>query len=189
MKNILIAVLLLVVSGCASGPTYRADQDPTADFSQYRTYAFMEELGTDKAGYSSLITQHFKTAISREMQALGYTMDERAPDLLVNFSATSRERSEVRSRPTTTMSVGYGYGYYGYRGGLYGTYPLYGTEVDTVTYRTGTANIDVVDADRKMLLWEGVAEGRLTDKALQNPKQAIDTVVAELFKRYPTAKN
>lgn len=187
MKRLILAAIVLIASGCASGPSYRTDYDSSVDFRSYQTFAFMEELGTDKAGYSTLVTQHFKNAISREMVALGYEFSDEDPDLLVNFAATSRERSEVRSRPTATVGVGFGRGYYGYRTGLYGTFPLYGTEVDTVTYKTGTANIDVVDAKRKMLVWEGVAEGRLRDEVLQNPRPAIDSIVSDLFARFPTA--
>ena len=187
MKRLILVGLLLIASGCASGPSYRTDYDPSVDFRSYQTFAFMEELGTDKAGYSTLVTQHFKSAISREMLALGYELSDQDPDLLVNFSATSRENTEVRSRPTTTIGVGYGRGYYGYRTGLYSTFPLYGTEVDTVSYKVGTVNIDVVDAQRKMLVWEGIAEGRLRESVLQNPRPAIDSIVTDLFARFPTA--
>jgi len=58
-------------------------------------------------------------------------------------------------------------------------------EVETVHYKVGTANIDVVDAKRKQLVWEGVAEARLTNKMLENPGPAIDGVVAEMFLEYP----
>ena len=187
MKRLVLVGIALIASGCASGPSYRTDFDPSADFQSYETFAFMDKLGTDNAGYSTLVTQHFKTAISREMLALGYEVNAEDPDLLVNVSATSRETTEVRSRPTTTVGVGFGHGYYGYRTGLYGTFPLYGTEVDTVVYKVGTANIDVVDAKRKMLIWEGVAEGRLREKVLQNPGPAIDSIVSDLFARFPTA--
>ena len=40
----------LVAAGCASGPRVRAERDKTVDFSQYRTFAFAEPLGTDLAG-------------------------------------------------------------------------------------------------------------------------------------------
>ncbi|NGP53659.1 DUF4136 domain-containing protein [Thioalkalivibrio sp. XN8] len=183
MKLTLVAALVAVAAGCASTPNYRVDYDPTVDFSQYRTYGFFDELGTDQAGYSSLVTQHFKSATRREMERLGYTYTEQDPDLLVNFNASSTEKTEVRSRPSPVM----GYtGYYGYRGGLYAPFPVYETQIETVDYKVGTANIDVVDADRQMLIWEGVAEGRLTKEAMQNPREAIDKVVTELFAFYPT---
>ncbi len=34
------------------------------------------------------------------------------------------------------------------------------------------------------LIWEGVAEGRITREDMKNPQAAIDTVVAELFQRF-----
>jgi len=182
----LFAVLAIacsvLVAACATGPQLRTDYDRSVDFTRYQTFGFAEELGTDRAGYSSLITSHFKTAVRDEMEALGYRYVEADPDLIVNFYTRVRERSEVRSRPSMTMGVGY----YGYRYGLYTAWPMYEQEVDTVHYRVGTANIDVVDAERKQLIWEGVAEGRLTRESLENPKPAIENVVHELFMQFPT---
>ena len=184
-KLMLATIFVAVAAGCAVKPDYRVDYDPAVDFSQYKTYGFFDQLGTDQAGYSTLVTQHFKAATGREMEKLGYTYTEQDPDLLVNFNAMSTEKSEVRSRQVPTM--GYGMtGYYGYRGMMYSPFPMYETEVETVNYKVGTLNIDVVDAERKMLVWEAVAEGRLTKKAMENPRQAIDAVVTELFARYPT---
>jgi hypothetical protein len=156
------------------------------DFNRYQTFGYFEQLGTDQAGYSSLVTQHFKNATRRELEKLGYTYTEQDPDLLVNFNAMSTEKTEVRSRPSPAPMMTYP-GYYGYRGMMYSPFPMYSTEVETVNYKVGTVNVDVVDAGRKMLVWEGVVEGRLTKKAMENPRAAIDAVVAELFARYPTA--
>ena len=79
-----------------------------------------------------------------------------------------------------------GYGYYGYRGGMYAAGPIYGgTDVETVRYKQGTANIDVVDAAKKQLVWEGIAEGKITDKMMKNPQATIDGVITEMFANYP----
>jgi hypothetical protein len=186
LKLVYVATIAALITACAVSPDYRADYDPAVDFKAYQTFGYFEQLGTDQAGYSSLVTQHFKNATRREMEKLGYTYTETNPDLLVNFNASAEDKTEVRSRQVPTM--GYGMpGYYGYRGMLYAPFPMYETEVDTVNYKVGTVNIDVVDAERKMLVWEGVAEGRLTKKAMENPRAAIDAVVTELFARYPTA--
>ncbi|HKL61938.1 MAG TPA: DUF4136 domain-containing protein [Woeseiaceae bacterium] len=181
-KGALALVFAALVAGCASGPELRTDYDGSADFSAYDTFGFAAELGTDRAGYASLITNHFKDAVRAEMEALGYRYTEQDPDLIVNFFTRAEERSEVRTRPSMTM----GAGYYGYRYGLYTAWPLYQQEVDTVHYQVGTANIDVVDAERKQLIWEGVAKGRLTREALQNPRPAIERTVHDLFMQFPT---
>ena len=75
--------------------------------------------------------------------------------------------------------------YYGYRYGLYGAWPLYDNDVRTVTYPIGTANIDVVDARQKQMIWEGVAQGRLSDQDMNNPRDSIAQVVTQLFARFP----
>ena len=182
-RNTVLAVLGMLISACASqrAPDIRINVAPDADLSSYTTFGFPEQTGTDRGGYETFVTDHFKSAVKEQMQARGYQYVEENPDLLVNFYANVRERTEVRSRPTASM----GYGYYGYRYGLYGTWPLYAQDVDTVTYPIGTANIDVVDADRKQLVWEGIAEGKIRKEDLERPKEAIDRVVAELFTRFP----
>lgn len=188
MKRLVAIAMILLVHGCVSSPAYRTDADPQADFSTYETFAFVGESGTERLGYSALITRYFKEAIRSEMEALGYRYDESDPDLLVNFSALIVER--IRNRPSPTISVGYqqGFGYYGYRGSLYSTWPLYEADAEPIAYEYGTANIDVVDAERMALVWEGVAEGRLTEQAMASPRTAITDVVAELFSRYPAAR-
>ena len=181
MRLVPLMSLVLVLAGCATPPNIRTDYDRAANFTSYRTYGFPAETGTDRAGYSTLITGHFKRAVSREMEARGYRFDAQNPDLLVNFFASSTERTDVQSTPRLSI----GAGYYSYRLGLYTEWPLYGRDVTTLHYKVGTASIDVVDAARKQLVWEGRAEGRLTDRMLENPGPAIDKAVADIFAKYP----
>lgn len=176
------ALAVLVLSACTTTPKVQTDFDRNADFSSYRTFGFVETLATDRSGYSTLLTGYFKSAVQREMTGLGYTLSDKNPDLLVNFSTNSEARSDVRSTGPTT---GYG-GYYGYRRGMYAGFPAYNTNVDTVHYKVGTVNIDVVDAKKKQLVWEGATEGRLTKKVMADPQAAINGAVANIFAQYPT---
>lgn len=176
-------VALLIAAGCATqrGPDIRINTAPDANFSAYSSFGFPEQPGTDRGGYSTFVTDYFKAAVREEMERRGYRYVDENPDLLVNFFANVRERTEVRARPTTSM----GYGYYGYRYGLYGAWPMYEQDVDTVTYPVGTANVDIVDAKQKQLIWEGVAEGRIREADMEQPQEAIRSVVAQLFTRFP----
>ena len=185
MKKMLLAGLaaMALLTACESGPTIRSNVDPAANLGSYKTYMFPERVGTDRPGVSTPITAYFKEAIRREMDSRGYKYVEGGPaDLLINFNANSKENVDVR---TTPGSYGYGgYGYYGYRGGMYGA-SAFPPEVETVRYRQGTANIDVVDLSRKQVVWEGIAEARLTDKMMKDPRTAISNVIAEMFLQYP----
>lgn len=184
-RNLVLAAVgaLLVLGGCATtrAPELRVDYDKSADFSVYRTYGFPKETGTDRGGYSTLVTSYFKSSLSTALEARGYKYSEENPDLLVNFFMNTRERTETR--PSL------GYGYYGYRYGLYSAWPLYDDHDRTVTYKVGTINIDIVDAEKKQLIWEGIAEGRLDREAMANPKVTINAVVTELMRQYPGKPN
>jgi hypothetical protein len=177
------AIALAVLAGCASNPTpdIHVHAAPDADLSKYSTFGFPEQTGTDRGGYSTLVTSYFKSAVRDQMERRGYHYVDENPDLLVNFYAKVHERTETRSDPTYSAA----YGYYGYRYGLYGAWPLYDSDVYTVTYPIGTANIDIVDARRKQMIWEGVAQGRLRDEDMNNPRESISRVVTQLFARFP----
>ena len=177
------AVALAALAGCASTPTadIHVHSAPDANFSKYSTFGFPEQTGTDRGGYSTLVTSYFKSAVRDQMEQRGYHYVNENPDLLVNFYAKVHERSETRSEPSYSAA----YGYYGYRYGLYGAWPLYDSDVRTVTYPIGTANVDVVDAQKKQMIWEGVAQGRLRDEDMANPRDSISQVVTQLFARFP----
>ena len=81
-----------------------------------------------------------------------------------------------------------GMGYYGYRYGLYSPWPHYDDD-RTVTYKIGTINVDIVDAEKKQLVWEGVSEGRVSDEMMANPKVTVNAVVTELMRQYPGRPN
>ncbi len=176
-----LAAAASLLAACAStrAPDIRILSAPDAQFSSYGSFGFPEQTGTDRGGYSTLVTNYFKVAVREQMENRGYRFVDENPDLLVNFYANVRERTEVRSSPSL------GYGYYGYRYGLYGAWPLYERDVNTVTYPIGTANIDIVDARRKQLIWEGVAEGRIRSQDMDDPKAAIDRIVSQLYERFP----
>ena len=58
-------------------------------------------------------------------------------------------------------------------------------DIDTVRYKVGTANVDLVDARQKRLIWTGVAEGRLSEEFMKNPQPAIANVVNQMFIQFP----
>ena len=168
------------LAGCASGPRVYTQFDQAADWSRYRTFGFVEPLGTDRAGYQTIVSQHLKEAARREMNARGFRYAEQDPDLVLNFNAELSEK--VRSASTGPV---FGAGYYGYRRGLYGAWPMYPAEPLITTYREGTLNVDLVDRVRRQMVWEGVAVDTVTDRTLENLGAGIDAAVAAVFAKLP----
>lgn len=177
IENVLIALLCSLIAACSSGPKIRVDGDPSIDMGTYKTFTFFDHLATDKATYSTMITSRLKDATRRELTKRGLQEDATAPQLLVNFGTNVETRTEVHSSPST--------GFYGYRAGVYGAWGSYPQDVYTTHYQQGTLVIDLVDAHKKQLVWQGLAEAHLTKKDIENPTATIDSVIAEIFAKYP----
>ena len=167
-------------TGCASD-NIRSDYDPSADFSQYKTYNFFADAGPEQTNYQSFFSQYMIGAISVEMDKRGYVKSN-DPDLLINFNAILQEKTDVRTTPAPT----YG-GYYGYRGGFYDPWGGYGyaTETHVSQYTEGTFNIDLVDAREKKLVWEAVGQGRISQKVLEELEERVYAGVPKFFEKYP----
>jgi len=174
------AVALLAV-GCASGPDVRADYDKTVDFGKYRTYGFVSQAGTDSE-FKSLSQQIMQRAASRELESRGYTRSD-TPDLAINFKGKLEEKTDIESTPAPYYGPGWGYG--GMRGG-YGGYGGYGgSEVTTHRYKVGTLVMDVVDREKRQVVYQGGVEDVVSKKMLENREQSITNAVAHIFSRYP----
>lgn len=176
-----LAAIMLVASGCSSS-NIRADYDPSVDFGDYKTYNFYKDAGPENTEYQSFFSEYMIAAISREMEDRGYTKSNN-PDLLVNFNAILRDKTDVRTTPAPMM----GMGYYGYRGGFYDPWMGYGyaTETHVSQYTEGTFNIDLVDARRKKLVWEAVGVGRVSQKDLDELEERVNEGVPKFFATYP----
>lgn len=179
-RGLLAALGAAILAGCASQPEIRRDTNPEARFGEYRTFGFFAPLATDRPGYETLFTTRLKDATRRAMEARGYVYSDSHPDLLVNFFANIEERQEIRTTPAPTPAA---MGYYGYRRGMYTGFGMY--TVDTYTYREGTLTIDLIEARRKLLVWQATAEGRVSNEARKNPGAVIDSVVTEMMSALP----
>lgn len=178
-----LAATAMLIAGCASGPKIQSDYDHTADFSQYRTYAFFNPMGIENPNYSSIYGSIFRDAISKEMESRGYRVSDN-PDLLINVSGRLQDKTKV----TTTADPYMAGGYYGYRRGAYGAWGGYGygTTTHVSNYTEGTINVDIVDRAAKRMVWEGVAVGRVQDnRTNEETRQKIYAGIQEMFAAYP----
>jgi len=173
-----IAAILL--AGCASGPDIRADYDRAADFGKYRTYGFVAQAGTDTGDFKSLSTQILQNAAARQMESRGYTRSDN-PDLAINFKGKLEEKVDVDSTPAPYYGPGWGYG--GWYGAPYGGYG--GTQVTTRRYNVGTLVMDVVDREKRQVVFQGGVEGVVTKEMLQNREAALNRAVEHIFSKYP----
>ena len=181
LRWLLAALLLALLAACATGPRISSDSDPLADFSAYRTFAYYSPLAIEREGYASLVSGRMKAAARAEMEARGYRYSEEDPDLWLNINAYMQRRTDVSTIP----DVDYAY-YYSYRHRGYVAVPYWHDRTTVHRYTEGTMNIDLVDAERNALVWEGIAVGRVTrnqDAAARDA--AIDATIRDIFAAYP----
>jgi hypothetical protein len=177
MREILILTgsLVLLLTGCASGPTIITNSSPDADFSRLGTYNFMQQLSTDRPdGVRTRLSTMLINSMTREMESRGFRQSD-TPDLLVNFFVDTEDRLDVRTVPVAT-SV------HTFRHGRYMAWGGYRTVVRE--YTRGTLYLDMVDADKRVLAWEGVAEGRLRQDVRQVTQEQIDDIVGQMMAEF-----
>jgi hypothetical protein len=176
----LLALAALALAGCASGPEIRADYDRAADFGKYRSYGFVANAGTDSGDFKSLSTQMLQNAAAREMEARGYVRSD-DPDLVINFKGQLEEKVDIESTPAPYYGPGWGYA--GWGGAYWGGWG--GTEVTTRRYNVGTLVMDVVDREKRQVVYQGGVEGVVTREMMQNREASINAAVGHIFSKYP----
>lgn len=176
-------LLLAVLSACSSGLTVRSDIDPSANFTQYKTYNFFEPMGIEGGYNSPIFGEHFRASLSNEMRGRGYRVADR-PDLLINVTIRSDDKIRMRSYTAPYASGAF----YNRPGGAYGGSAL-GVGVSTGTRATKTTEtsvfIDFVDLEEQRVVWQGVAVVDVNDKVATQLRDAIYTSVNKVLAEYP----
>ncbi len=173
MKTIkIIPILFLFLLSACSSIRVDSDYDSHVDFSQYKTYAFHKN-GIDRVQVSELDKKRILHAIDNALSQKGMTKSE-TPDLLVNIFTKEREQLDVNQ---FNMGWGYGWGW--------GWNPYFWGGNSYVSSSTqGTLYIDLIDAKKKELIWEGQGIGTLTENKREKEKQ-INEFVSKILAQFP----
>lgn len=175
-KTIKILPLLLIfaLSSCSS-VRVNSDYDKNATFDSYKTFAY-QKSGVDKVEISDLDKKRILRSIDEAMAAKGFSKSE-TPDVLINFFTKEREQVDV-----TQFNAGWGYGW------GWGWNPwMWGGNTNVSRYTEGTLTIDVIDAKKKELIWQGIGEGVLT-KNTEKKDENIKEFVTKILEQYPPQK-
>ncbi len=170
-------VLLLFTVFMTSCNTVRvaSDYDQQANFGEYQTYAFFKP-GIDKADISDLDKKRILRAIEDQMAAKGFTKSEN-PDVLVSIFTKSKENINIHQN--NMMGWGWGWGWNPWMWGGWGG------GLNTVSTNTeGTLFIDLIDADQKELIWQGMGTASLPTK-VEKKQEKINKIVEEILEKYP----
>lgn len=175
LKTTAVLLLFVLVFTSCSTVKVATDYDREANFGQYQTYAFFKP-GIDKAEISDLDKKRILRAIETEMQEKGLTKSDN-PDLLVSIFTKTNKNVNIYNN-----NYAYGYGW--------GWHPWYwGAGPNTITSTTeGTLYIDLIDAEQKELVWQGMGTAALA-KDVERKQERINEIVEEILEKYPPSRN
>lgn len=173
-KFVSFSIFLFMLAACSSIKV-NSDYDKQVDFTPYKTYAF-HKTGIDKAEISDLDKKRILRSIDETMTAKGFTKSE-TPDLLIAFFTKEREEVNVNQ-----FNAGWGYGW----GWGWNPY-LWGGNTSVTRHSEGTLYIDIIDAKKKELIWQGEGEGVLT-KDTHKKDEVIKEFVTKILEQYPPQK-
>ncbi len=180
ITKLLLPIIALVFASCSS-VRVATDYDTKADFNTYKSFAFYKP-GIDKAEISDLDKKRIMRAIERELLAKGMTKSSE-PDVLVSLFTKSRERINVNDN-NFGWGIGWGYGW-GWNPWMWGG----AGRLNVNQYTEGTLFIDVIDADKKELVWQGIGTGALRLQNVEKKEARIKEFVTEIMAEYPTTVN
>jgi len=172
MKTIkLLPLLVLFIASSCSSVRVNTDYDKNVSFSDYKTYAFYK-TGIDKVEISDLDKKRILRSIDEVMVTKGFTKSE-TPDLWININTKSEKNVNVNQ-----FYAGYGYGW------GFGWNPYWGGNTSVSTSTEGVLTIDLIDAKKKELIWQGMGSGYLTQN-VDKKDEVIKNFVTQILAQYP----
>lgn len=173
------ALLALTIATAALAQDVRYNFDKNTDFSQLRTYKWVDIKGAQQV--NSLTDKEIKTAVDSELAQKGLTkVEDGNADILVGYQAAVDQNKQF-----TSYSSGWGYGPGWYGGGWYG--PAGGmTTGTTLTIYTGQLALDMYSPQGHDLIWRGIVSKSIDPKAKpEKQEKNLNKAVAKLLKNYP----
>jgi hypothetical protein len=165
---VLLAIVLLAAGVHAQRTSY--DFDRTADFSKFKTYAWLS--GTPAA--EPFLDKRIVAAIDGQLAAKGLTPSADRPDLFVRYHLAVSVQKSISG---TASGIGPGFGWHG---GL-GTFDARVNELPV-----GALVIDLADAAKRELVWRGVGVKEIDIDANPDKRDAaIGKAVAKILTNFP----
>lgn len=194
MKNLklwsgLLGFVFLLAS-CAS--TAHIEKDENADFSKYKTFAWIDKDGQgkkDRNKSNDLTEQKVRQAVNKELEKSGWKESKSKPDILLSYDVlverTVEQRTDpVYSRPfTRTFFNPYS------RRFFYVYYPsrFVGYDDYSVPSREGTVTISMIDAKTDKTVWQGWTTDEVSSRNISS--REIQNSVKAIFRKFDIAKN
>ncbi len=182
-SKLLPLAILFIATSCVSVKV-ASNYDEKTNFGDYKTFAFYKK-GIDKVDISDLDKRRILKAIEKELEAKGLTKSQN-PDVLVNIFTKSRKKIDVYNNNRYLGWYPWYYSRFALRGGAWGLGFGPNAYQNVSKSTEGTLFIDLIDANKKELAWQGVGTGALrSSRNIEKKEERINEFVTEIMANYP----
>ncbi|THU34166.1 DUF4136 domain-containing protein [Niastella caeni] len=183
---VLFVPILLAVS-CAT-PAY-IEKDETADFSRYKTYAWIDsDKKEEKGRHMEFMKKHVHEAVNAQLLKEGWREDKSKPDVLISYDMLVEKTTREQSNPVYSMP--YRRMFYNpfYRrwGTIYYPSMFMGYDNNTAEVRQGTLTITMVDARTDKTIWQGWTTDDVNSRNVT--KKEINSSVNSIFRKFDVVR-
>ncbi len=188
MRNaIFLTFTLMLVALIPGRASAEATFDPNADFSKYKTFAWVTDAPMLKSGSGKFriptedVLRSIRATIETQLQAKGFKKGEPA-DFTVGFMVGVRDNAMTQhwSAPTQNLP--------GYTSdSWYGSYPRK-SRSSTKEYKEGELSVDIFDAKTNKAIWHNWASTKVYAQETIKPQEVVEEVVEKMFDGFPPRK-
>ncbi|GFS07587.1 hypothetical protein ElyMa_006572700 [Elysia marginata] len=176
-NSLVAAVLLMLLSACTVKPQVNWDYDPQVNWSNLKTWAWMEPKGKFKERMiHGFMNQRVHHAVEQDMALKGLKeIAAKDADIWLSWGFTTKRRLEE-----TRYNAGFSWYPYPW---MMSSWP---TETIIDTYQEGYLTLNMINPKTKNLVWQGVANHRITGSMSPTDKRAyITSTVDRLLSAFP----
>jgi hypothetical protein len=178
MKKILFFIFVMTIATSCFPVKISCDFDRAADFASYKKYSMI--ITPDNLPYERTQSEILFSSIAAELEARGLIKSDN-PDVYIDVKVLVEKKKAGASSVNGEYSSMYGKNY------LYMWSPNFtNTNVKYQINAKGTIFIDMIDAEKKQLVWQGRGTDNLTAEknSLEREKKTAETV-KKIFTKYP----
>lgn len=182
--SILLASALL--GACAPHqPKIQVTPDSTLEAREFSSWNFIDPLSIETAGYPPEVVSAFKDNIALAMTAKGYERSD-DPQLLLNVA------TDINNEGSSSLQSDAYQAIHPQRGTFHNSWRGYGEGFGASSrqqrYGDGQINIGIVALPSRVMVWEAIAEGRLSGKRSPEEQAAIiESVTQQMLSQVPPA--
>lgn len=162
MKQLALVIVsvALLLTGCGNAFRVYHDLDMETDFSQYKTYSFLDWTDGNKKTITGMERERIRAVFARQLEDMGFDYMNEGGDMQVKITVYFREAKR------------FSYGFY---------YP------DSYNYIERALAVDIFERGTKKHIWHSAAVGEIGRTPMERAEE-LPEQVAEMFEAFPVGK-